>query len=176
MAKSSKSSGTKESKKGNKEKRTGFRKPLTRDLDVGKRLNRLRRTLGITQKEFGDRINMPSTSISSYERNLKNPLLNVLARIQKEFNANITWIVSGKGKIFVEAPQKLTRTQVLACACCDFGVIVPESEKHQFCPECSHALMRYCHQCGEGLAFANARFCSVCQVSLKKERFCQESP
>lgn len=88
--------------KEKEKKKFKTRKPLERDEEIGRRMSDLRRTLKLTQKEFGEKINMPPTSISAYERNLKNPLVNVLSRIQEHYNANLTWIISGKGTMFVE--------------------------------------------------------------------------
>jgi len=56
------------------------------------RLKILRNSLGITQKDFAEKIGVTAAALSSYENNLKNPSIAVAKRIAETFNVSIDWL------------------------------------------------------------------------------------
>lgn len=56
------------------------------------RLKKLRSNLGITQKDFAERIGITAAALSSYENNLKNPSIAVAKKIAETFNISIDWL------------------------------------------------------------------------------------
>lgn len=56
------------------------------------RLKLLRLSLGITQKDFAEKIGITASALSSYENNLKNPSITVAKRIAETFNVSIDWL------------------------------------------------------------------------------------
>lgn len=67
------------------------------------RIKELRKTLGLSQKSFGEKLGMKTSSISTIEKGT-NKLTNMAANlICKTYNVNYLWLTEGKGKMF-EAP------------------------------------------------------------------------
>ncbi len=50
-------------------------------VDLGRRVNRLRVALGLSQEDFADRVQLDRTYVSGIERGLRNPTLLVLVRL-----------------------------------------------------------------------------------------------
>ena len=63
-------------------------------IKFGNRIKELRASLGLNQKEFAARIDVVQASLSGYENDLKQPSLDVLMRISKQFNVSIDWLCS----------------------------------------------------------------------------------
>ncbi len=56
------------------------------------RIKTLRIDLGLTQKDFAEKIGITASALSSYENNLKNPSISVAKRIAETFNISIDWL------------------------------------------------------------------------------------
>ena len=74
------------------------------------RIKELRKTLGLTQQEFADRIGINRGNVATYETREGNPGASVIALICREFNVNETWLRTGEGEIFVQ----MSRSQEIA--------------------------------------------------------------
>ena len=66
------------------------------------RLKLLRKTLGITQQEFADKIGIKRNSYANYETGRNNPIDAIILSICREFNVNENWIRNGEGEMFKE--------------------------------------------------------------------------
>ena len=69
--------------------------------NVGQRIKQLRKMLGLTQKEFAEKIGKATISISKWEAGDRTPDESTLKLIAKEFNVNEQWLKTGEGEIFV---------------------------------------------------------------------------
>lgn len=68
---------------------------------MNKRLKSLRKSLGLTQSEFAERIGSVQNTITGYETGRRVPSSQVLSLIAREFNVNETWLRTGEGEMFV---------------------------------------------------------------------------
>ena len=66
------------------------------------RLKLLRKTLGITQQEFADKIGIKRNSYANYETGRNNPIDAIILSICREFNVNEDWLRTGEGEMFKE--------------------------------------------------------------------------
>ena len=71
------------------------------------RIKELRKSLGLTQKDFGERIGVQANTITSYESGVRTPNNSMVLAICREYGVSETWLRTGEG----EMKQKLTRNQ-----------------------------------------------------------------
>ncbi len=69
---------------------------------MGERIKHLRKSLGLTQKEFGDRIGVKPNTVATYEQGRNKPIDAVVGLICREFSVNETWLHTGEGEMFVQ--------------------------------------------------------------------------
>lgn len=70
------------------------------------RIKELRKTLGLTQQEFADKIGIKRNTVATYESGRNEPIDAVVSLICREFNVNEEWLRTGKGEMFVEVPEE----------------------------------------------------------------------
>ena len=63
------------------------------------RIKALRKTLGLTQQEFADRVGLKRNSLANYETGRNTPMDAVMKSICREFNVNETWLRTGNGEM-----------------------------------------------------------------------------
>lgn len=68
-------------------------------LDMKERIKMLRKTLGLTQQEFADKIGSKRNTIAKYEINASTPSAAVVSLICREFNVNEEWLRNGTGEM-----------------------------------------------------------------------------
>lgn len=70
------------------------------------RVKQLRKSLGLTQSELGDRLGVSRDAIAGYERgvNIPEPTIKLICR---EFNVDYFWLTEGTGEMFTSIPQTL---------------------------------------------------------------------
>lgn len=66
------------------------------------RIKDLRKHLGLTQSEFGEKIGLKGNTITNYENNLRTPSDAVIYSICREFNVSERWLRTGEGEMFLE--------------------------------------------------------------------------
>nr|DAZ64336.1 MAG TPA: Repressor protein CI [Caudoviricetes sp.] len=64
------------------------------------RIREIRKTLKLTQVEFGEKIGVKGNTVTNYETGLRNPTDAVLLSICREFNVNEGWLRTGEGEMF----------------------------------------------------------------------------
>lgn len=64
------------------------------------RLILLRKELGLSQREFGERIGLTRAAIASYEYGTAKPTGIALTAIEKEYGARREWLETGEGEMF----------------------------------------------------------------------------
>lgn len=77
---------------------------------MNERLKKLRKTLDLTQREFGERIGVKGNTIAQYESGRNEPIDAVLSLVCREFNVSENWLRTGEGNMFIE----LTRDEEIA--------------------------------------------------------------
>ena len=66
------------------------------------RIKALRKSLGLTQKNFADSVSLKRQTIASYEIGKITPSDSTISLICKVFNVNPDWLKDGKGEMFIE--------------------------------------------------------------------------
>ena len=75
------------------------------DTLMNERLKILRKTLGLTQQEFADRIGSKRNTVAKYETDANTPSTAVISLICREFNVNEEWLRNGTGEMFLPADR-----------------------------------------------------------------------
>lgn len=68
---------------------------------MNNRIKFIRKNLGFTQADFGDRIGVAGNTVTNYENGLRNPSKAVLKNICEEFNVSREWLETGEGEPFL---------------------------------------------------------------------------
>lgn len=74
-------------------------------MNMGYRVRKLRKTLDLTQKEFGRRIGIKGNTVAQYELGRSNPVDSVVSLIIREYNVSEEWLRNGEGEMFRPAPS-----------------------------------------------------------------------
>lgn len=72
---------------------------------TGDRIKTLRQHLGLTQKDFGERIGVKGNTIATYEIGRNEPIDAVMSLIVREFDVNEVWLRTGAGEMFQPLTQ-----------------------------------------------------------------------
>lgn len=67
---------------------------------MNNRVKELRKSLGLTQNEFADKINMSRSNFGSIETGRVNLTDRVINDICKAFSVNKSWLTSGEGEMY----------------------------------------------------------------------------
>lgn len=70
------------------------------------RIRRLRKTLKLTQSEFGERIGLKPNTITGYESGIRVPSEAAIIAICREYNVNREWLEDGIGEMFVPGDEE----------------------------------------------------------------------
>lgn len=73
---------------------------------LNERIKELRKSLGITQEKFANRINIKRNTLANYEIGRNEPIDAVISLICREFNVNENWLRYGEGEMFIEIPEE----------------------------------------------------------------------
>lgn len=69
---------------------------------MNNRIKEIRKCLGITQTEFGNKISLKPNTISDLEKDKRTVTDRTISDICREFNVNEVWLRSGEGEMFVQ--------------------------------------------------------------------------
>ena len=67
---------------------------------MNERIRELRKSLSLSQTEFGKRLGLKQTTIAGYETRGRVPIDAVISLICREFNVNESWLRNGTGPMF----------------------------------------------------------------------------
>lgn len=70
------------------------------EIDIGRRLKKLRMSLGLSQKEFSGYLDIANNTLSKYESNDRRPGLEILIKLKKLFFIDLNWLIAGEGNMF----------------------------------------------------------------------------
>lgn len=71
--------------------------------NTGYRIKEIRKHIGLTQKEFGEKIGLKPTAIGQMENADRNVTERTIILICSEFNVNEKWLRTGEGAMFNES-------------------------------------------------------------------------
>ena len=72
------------------------------------RIKLIRKTLGISQRDFGQKIGISDTAVSKLESGERNPSEQTLKSICREFNVDYFWLTEGADvDMFMKLPNTL---------------------------------------------------------------------
>ena len=74
---------------------------------LNERIKKLRKSLDLTQREFGARIGSTQNAIGNYEIGHRNPSSSVINNICKTFTVNESWLRTGEGEMFSQETDNL---------------------------------------------------------------------
>ena len=65
------------------------------------RIRELRKELGLTQSEFGERLGLKQSTVTGYEAGTRVPSDAIIFSICREFDVNEEWLRTGSGDMFI---------------------------------------------------------------------------
>ena len=74
-------------------------------MTVQERIIKIRTDAGISQAEFGNRLNIGNSTVSLLESGKRNLTSRTAADICEKFNVNPTWLETGEGEPYDESKQ-----------------------------------------------------------------------
>jgi len=76
-------------------------------MDFAYRIKELRETLGLSQREFAEKLGKARRTIQHWESGNITPPENVLRLIEQTFSVNPEWLRHGKGEMFLSKQQEI---------------------------------------------------------------------
>jgi len=73
---------------------------------IADRIRAIRKSEGLTQQKFADRIGAKQNTIAQYEIGRNSPIDPVITSICREFHINESWLRTGVGDMKAEATQQ----------------------------------------------------------------------
>lgn len=67
---------------------------------MNERIKELRKSLGLTQEKFSNRIGIKRNTLANYEIGRNDPIDGIVFSICREFNVNEEWLRTGEGEMF----------------------------------------------------------------------------
>ncbi|HRO08601.1 MAG TPA: S24 family peptidase [Saprospiraceae bacterium] len=81
---------------------------IDNSLEIGVRLNIIRKYLNLSQKSMSDVLDIPQSSLSEMEKGRKNVSYNTLMSIISNYsNINIDWLLTGRGDMMYNIDQDI---------------------------------------------------------------------
>ncbi len=74
---------------------------------MNERIKELRKTLEVSQRDFGKKIGITDTAVSKLENGERNPSEQTLKSICREYNVNYIWLTEGIGDMFTGVPESI---------------------------------------------------------------------
>ncbi len=122
------------------------------------RIRKLRKTLELTQQEFGKRIGMKRNSIALIEGG-RNTSEQTIFAICREFNVNEEWLRTGNGKMFNPVPEEDLYSKAAASILKDNDALAIEALKLYFelSPEAKKSVTDYILQLSDMIRKYNTK-------------------
>lgn len=71
-------------------------------MTIGERIKEVRKSNGLTQQKFADRLNLKRNTIANYEINIIEPSDRTISDVCRIFGANEAWLRTGEGDMFIK--------------------------------------------------------------------------
>ncbi len=75
-------------------------------MDTEDRIKELRKFKSLSQKDFGEFIQLSLMNVSDIERGKVKPSIDVIRKISKSFRVSPTWLLTGEGEMFLPSPEE----------------------------------------------------------------------
>ena len=82
-------------------------------VTLNTRIKEIRKTLGLTQEKFADKIGLSQNFVWMIEKGERLPSDRTIMDICREFNVSYDWLTTGEGDMFEELPEGLIDEVVL---------------------------------------------------------------
>ena len=73
---------------------------------IYQRIVDMRKTLGLNQINFAKELDIKQPTLVGYEKGSSLPSADFLVKIREVFNANIDWLLTGEGEMFLSKQEK----------------------------------------------------------------------
>lgn len=77
------------------------------------RIKQVRKSLGLNQSEFGQRVGVKGNTIGNYEIGLRSPSDAVIFSICREFGVSEVWLRTGEGEMFLPVSEDEQLAEIL---------------------------------------------------------------
>lgn len=71
-------------------------------MTQGERVKKIRKTLGFTLEQFGEKVGVTKQTVSRIENGINNVTDQMTKSICREFNVDYIWLTTGEGEMFIE--------------------------------------------------------------------------
>ena len=82
-------------------------------MTENERVKELRKSLGLTQEKFGERVGLKKSAISQIESGVNGVTDQLRLAVFREFNVNEDWLRTGEGSMFSEPDEDEEITKFL---------------------------------------------------------------
>lgn len=79
-------------------------------MTLAERIKEVRKVKNMRQCDFGEKLGVKETTVTSWETGKRNPSEAVILAICKEFSINEDWLRTGQGEML----QPVTRSEIIA--------------------------------------------------------------
>ena len=112
---------------------------------MNERIKKLRKSLDLTQREFGERIGVKGNTIAQYELGRNEPIDAVISLICREFGVSENWLRNGTGEMFEKVPEEDAYSRAAADALRNNDALAIEGLKlyYSLSPEAKRAAEEY---------------------------------
>ena len=76
---------------------------------MNQRIKEVRRSLGLSQEEFGRRLGITKSAVSRIESSSNGASGQTVKPICREFSIDYAWLTTGQGEMFVENDDQITK-------------------------------------------------------------------
>lgn len=76
---------------------------------MNQRIKEVRRSLGLSQEEFGRRLGITKSAVSRIESSSNGASGQTVKSICREFNIDYGWLTTGQGEMFAENDDQVTK-------------------------------------------------------------------
>lgn len=73
---------------------------------MNERIKKVRKTLKLTQEQFGKIIGVTGAACSTIESGKNNPSIQTIKSICREFDVNEAWLLTGEGEMFLKRSRE----------------------------------------------------------------------
>jgi transcriptional regulator with XRE-family HTH domain len=70
------------------------------EMDINKRIKKLRNLIGVSQSDFAEDLRVPQNRIARIELNKNQPTMELLKSICSTYEVSLDWLANGEGTIF----------------------------------------------------------------------------
>ncbi|MFQ9519191.1 MAG: helix-turn-helix domain-containing protein [Acutalibacteraceae bacterium] len=78
-------------------------------MNINLRIKEVRKTLSLSQEEFGSRLGITGGGVSKIEKGARNVTDQMVLSICREFNVSKIWLIEGHGEMFESDDMEFAR-------------------------------------------------------------------